>query len=375
MCIYGLLCCFFFSVKNCNKMELRSSTIKCFKITFCVVCVYELLLLITFYLHKKSKVLNHIYMHGHVNDGNTNICNPTYMIIGESSNEWNDVFLNRLHLYGFTIECNENELNTFIENREINQFSSAYVCKKYNNYDENRNQTAKIFCNGGRIHCDDNNYINSDALHIFQSNLNNKVKLHQILNNYCNINFINHNKNICDFKLLSYSMDNEKNRIEFLNKYINCSLKSENQKIWVLKENKNGGDGIHLIHDFAMLYHLIMPSLNYCNMSNINNINIKENDTINDIKNEIIHNLNDINENDNIVVNKENKHTDNNKVSDVDKLYAEIDDIDMNTEIPRLSTNIDDNNNDNDNDNDKQDLNINIDDTHIQISSVDNNME
>eukprot|EP01084_Bolivina_argentea_P290436 498893_1 len=173
---------------------------------------------------------------------------------------------------------------------------NTYVCQKYNYKFHNKN----TFCNGGRIHFVKNHYSITSKRHHFKS----KLGLHRILTPYCNK--YHTMDNVCNFKLLSYDMNNIHDRIEFLNQHINCTNVTKS-KTWVFKEsNKHMGNGIHPINNPQLIYQLIAPNykgeykMNDKLNTNCKNINMNKTDInyinyINYIKQEgFMHNKNKI---------------------------------------------------------------------------------
>eukprot|EP01084_Bolivina_argentea_P052624 96656_1 len=106
---------------------------------------------------------------------------------------------NLINSYGFkNTSCSK----VFNMNRTVTAF-----CAKYN-----PELHSNEFCNGGEI-------IWQPQPNIFKQFT--KSKLNKILTKYCNI--YHATDNICNFKLLTFNMDNLQQRIEFITKYINCT--------------------------------------------------------------------------------------------------------------------------------------------------------
>eukprot|EP01084_Bolivina_argentea_P105044 188041_1 len=62
-------------------------------------------------------------------------------------------------------------------------------------------------------------------------------------------------------------MDNEKQRIEYINKQIDCTNnKSQNEKTWVFKEYKHAGTGVHFYDNHALIYKILWPNITEQNM-------------------------------------------------------------------------------------------------------------
>eukprot|EP01084_Bolivina_argentea_P108696 194276_1 len=158
---------------------------------------------------------------GYTNDlNNISSCkSPTYIITSYQTDPLIQLTVSAFMQHGFNTNCTS----------EI----SYGCCRKYNK------SYSKHYCDGGRLLFDGfkKTY---DGIHMFT-----KVSLHRILTLYCNKFVNNSSTNICNFKLLSYELNDEKQRIEFLTTHIDCTNNNpQYNKTWVFKENKHAGRGV-----------------------------------------------------------------------------------------------------------------------------------
>eukprot|EP01084_Bolivina_argentea_P043685 80463_1 len=199
-------------------------------------------------------------------DNKKNACNNPTHIMWHFINDFGQMYHKILMKSNFNKTCSYTEIPTQFRGYNDQNGTHSFFCLKYN---INNVHNHDKFCSGGRIF-----YIsNLSIAHKYQlRTIGNKAKLNIILTEYCN-----QHKNVdCNFRILSYNMDNNEQRIEFLSKHINCTNdKPQHNKTWVFKENKDNADGVHFYNNHQLIYKLIAPSNTeqqtyYKHCSNIN---------------------------------------------------------------------------------------------------------
>eukprot|EP01084_Bolivina_argentea_P003370 6320_1 len=211
--------------------------------------------------HKSSNQSINISLHTAVPHCNAA---PAYLISRERGFSDMRPFFNAVQKFGFNIKCKYKERKRFglkVGRRK----SGSEHCFKYNNINN-------TFCHGAQLIFLNNP--NRDNFRTKILNLESKTSLHEILTVFCNR--YHKNDNVCNFRLLSYNLDIPNERIEFLNKHIDCNNeKPQYDKTWVFKEHIDFGSGVHLINNHQLIYQLITANIS----ENIDNC------TFNPIKN------------------------------------------------------------------------------------------
>eukprot|EP01084_Bolivina_argentea_P309470 535304_1 len=168
------------------------------------------------------------------------------------------------HGFEFNYNCSLNYPNSFASNGKLYTSTGIthFTCQKYNNHSINY---SPHFCDGGRIFflCAQQSRYNKPMLTFtldrYGINVVTKFGLDTVLSIYCNEFYAN--DNVCDFKLLSYHMDDSFQRIKFLTDHIDCTKsESELSKTWVFKEDKDVGIGVHFVQNDQHIYKLIAPN-------------------------------------------------------------------------------------------------------------------
>eukprot|EP01084_Bolivina_argentea_P150990 263611_1 len=196
-----------------------------------------------------------------ISSDSTLLCNnPTFILYYSNSRIYfAGLMRSILPQYGFDINCSINELPSIFHKLTNSRYRSIF-CLKYNN---KTMPYKKQFCNGNALIYMSNCFPGQYPDGIFEClmpTLVVKTSLNTMLTQYCNK--YHSNDSLCNFQPLSYSIENTKQRIEFLTKHINCSNdKPQYNKTWVFKENKDSAEGIHFENNHEQIYRLISPNI------------------------------------------------------------------------------------------------------------------